>query len=458
MALRALDLVAQAAVLVGRGLHLLLRGLLELGHLVDVVEEGVELHVGELGPGEPGPDLGAGRLELRDLAARALIHSAARSAASHWATSANPAAARSASRAQLVLGDGGRGDVAVADGVDEGVDARSPRRARSVRRSATVSWPVAGLVDLGALVGDARLEVGERPARGGRSAPSRRPLGEVALAARASSAQAGRARRDVAAAARTDSASARRRPRPRVAGLVDAEAVGRGRPSSRISPAQGAELVDPARGRRRAGDHARAPRRSTCSGVTASSVGRAGTGCSSDPHTGQGSPSDEREAELAGDVVDAGLPQAGEAELGRRARPRGPSAARARARARGRGQRRGRGRRRARAWARAASAVRLSSRACSRRASREGGVVRRDGCGQRGQLGGRRRRGRCARGSRSACVTRARSATRAASADSSAMAAASEPTTSRDRVGRLAQGLRGRRRAGSGSTRDAGRA
>ena len=62
--------MADAAELGPRRLHLGLGGALEGGELVDVVEEGVELDVGELGPGQAGLDPGALLLEGVDLGGR----------------------------------------------------------------------------------------------------------------------------------------------------------------------------------------------------------------------------------------------------------------------------------------------------------------------------------------------------------------------------------------------------
>ena len=133
-------------MLVGRGLQLLLGRSREGLELLDVVEEGVELDVGELGPGEPRPHLGAGALELGDLA-RLGVDPLRSAVGRHPLGDVGEAELGEVGVARRgVLGDGRGRHVALGEGVDEGVDAGGTGdEVVTSRRDAGVA--VAGLLD-----------------------------------------------------------------------------------------------------------------------------------------------------------------------------------------------------------------------------------------------------------------------------------------------------------------------
>ena len=163
----------------------------------------------------------------------------------------------------------------------------APRRARRAGPDAGVA--VTGLLDQGRLVGDARSSRSAADC----SMRATRPRAALARADEAvdASPQLGEPRRLGRRRSRpaATAASSSRRRLGRSAGRVDVETIRGG--GELATSARRAPSASPAVRPRSAGARRAPPRRSICSGVTASGVGRAGAGCSTDPQTGQGSPS-----------------------------------------------------------------------------------------------------------------------------------------------------------------------
>ena len=295
-------------MLVARGLHVLLAGFLERLELRDVIEQGVELHVGELRPGESGFDVGACGLELLDLMLLGLDPLLASVGRQPFDDVVETGRSEVGVAGRLVFGHGSASGVAASERVDEVVDAGC-RPAEGPATAGHARVAVTGGVDLGALTFEARREVGDglvEAGHGGGQLGSRRCQRRRTLTQLG---EPGRTHGDVSLCPHR-LGQALRGCLGRLGGPLDAKPACPGRELTYLGPGHG-QLVDSR------GGELTQPRDPGLFGDDLSGGDRIVGGARRlrvlDRATHRaGFPRNEGQAELTGDVVDAPLPQMGQ--------------------------------------------------------------------------------------------------------------------------------------------------